>query len=465
MVRRVIPSVRSRRPRWSARRLVVGPLAAAALLLAACGSDDAGGATSTTVVAAAADQAGSAGATEPAPPTAEGKVAAADSMMVFQPAEYVYEGDMPVLDGPAGAWRWLPGRTPSPEQIAAAAAVFGVAGDVIAQPADMGGGWAVGTEGSPRLTVSEDAQGSWSFMGETTPLCMDDVAVASEPSTGAAEPTDAASPVTPDAQAADSAPADPSTVSPPDTAVPPDTVACVEPVGIPTADEARVAATELLQSLGLDPNAYAITADSQAWGAWVDARLLLDGIATPVVTSFGFGAEGALTFAAGQLLAPESAGPFERTGTAAALEQLREDQFRSYSPAGDPAATDMVPLPATEPVDPDTPASAPAEDTPSVDAGDATEAQAPEGTTTPSEPVKVVLTGVEAGWWMVWADDGMVWLLPGYDFITDHDERISAPAVAQLDMPVVETMTGTVEPQPGAGEAPAEPDIAPPLND
>jgi len=52
----------------------------------------------------------------------------------------------------------------------------------------------------------------------------------------------------------------------------------------------------------------------------------------------------------------------------------------------------------------------------------------------------------------------MIWLLPGYDFITDQGEHISAPAVAQIDMPVVETMTG-----PGAGEAPAEPDIASPL--
>lgn len=454
MVRRVVSPVRSasRRGRTS-HRLILGPLAAAALVLAACGSDDGGSpTTSTTDAAATAEQsaAGSAGATEPAP-TADGKVAAADSMMAWQPVEYVYDGELPTLDGPAQAWRWTPGRTPTPDEIGTVAAALGVGGDVVEQPADMGGGWAVGAEGEHRLTVSTDAQGSWSYMGDVAPLCMDDVASSSSASSDgdAGVEVETRPAAAADEPATDQAPADD-----PATVTPPDSVACAAPVGIPTADEARTMAIELLQGLGLNPDAYQITADSQEWGAWADARLLVDGIATPALHSVGFGAEGALTFASGQLFAPAAAEQYVRTGTAAALEFLKADQFRSYSPEVDPAVTEVAPLPSPAPAEPDTP----------VSATDGQLASDPVEPTEPIEPVTVVLTGVEPGWWMVWDDDGTIWLLPGYDFLTEHGERISAPAVAEADLPIVDTKPGT-EPQPGAGEAPAEPDIAPPLDD
>lgn len=469
--------------------MVLGPLAAAALVLAACGSDDSSGTTTTpTTIAPATEQAssGATGAAEPATPNDEDKVAAADSRMAFQPVEYVYEGDMPPIDGPAQAWRWSPDRTPTTEEITGVAVALGVEGDVTEQPADMGGGWVVGGEGAQRLAIVPDAQGNWSFIGDTSPLCTGEAAVTGAGSTGAAAP--AAEP--PPAVAPDD-PAATSEVAPADAegpVAPPDTAACVEPVGIPTADEARARAIELLEALGLDPNGYEITADSQEWGAWVDARLLIDGLAAPVITSFGFGAEAALTYASGQLFAPEPAGPYERTGTAAALEQLQADQMRSYNPVTDPAATEVAPLPATDvpvpgesagdapagspadgeggssasPVEPDTPVSSP--DSPIVDASNPSDSTAPIDST-PPEPITVVLTGVEAGWWMIWADDGTIWMLPGYDFLTDQGERISAPAVAQIDMPVVETMTGTAEPAIGAGEPPSEADLAPPLGD
>jgi hypothetical protein len=474
MVCSQVPLVRSARCREVTRRwLVLGPLAAAALVLAACGSDDATGTTTSTAGAAPTAEptaeetaTGSADATEPAPQT-DDKVAATDSMMAVQPVEYVYEGDMPALDGPAPAWHWVPGRTPTTDAIAAVAAALGVAGDVIEQPADMGGGWAVGAEAGYRLSVSSDAQGSWSFIADVAPLCVGDSAATSSAAAGAvgAAEGETLPAVAPDAPVSDAAPADD-----PAAVAPPETVACVEPVGIPTADEATVTATELLQALGLDPAAYEITADSQEWGAWVDARLRVDGIAAPVLTSFGFGAEGALTFAAGQLLEPEPAGQYERIGTAAALEQLQADQFRSYEPVADPAATDVAPLPATEPAGPDTPVSSPETQSPVVDSGNPIESDAPIDPTgptdasEPAEPITVVLTGVEAGWWVIWAADGTTWLLPGYDFVTDQGERISAPAIAQADLPV-DPAIWDAEPQPGAGEAPAEADIAPPLSD
>jgi hypothetical protein len=298
---------------------------------------------------------------------------------------------------------------------------------------------------------------------------MDGTAGVTAGSSGSAA-SDVASPLpaAPDDTAAqDAGPTEPATV------VPPDTVPCAEPVGIPTAEETRARAIELLQALGLDPQEYAITADSQDWGAWADARLLVDGVAATALTSFGFGPEGVLTYASGQLFGPQPAEQYTRIGTAAALDQLKADQFRSYGPAVDPAATDVAPLPATapasEPADPDAPVSSPEAETPTVDAAepvDPVDPALPTETTIPAEPITVVLTAVEPGWWMVWAADGTVWLLPGYDFITEQGERISTPAVAQADLPDAGgTGTGFPEPAPGAGEAPAEPDLAPPLDD
>jgi hypothetical protein len=429
---------------------VLGPLAAAALTLAACGGDDGSDAVATTTAEAAVAEAstsGAAGSTASAPVPADGKVAAGDSMMAMLPVDYVYEGEMPALDGPSGAWRWSQRQTPTAEQIAAVASALGVEGQVTEQPADMGGGWVVGDEGATRLTVGVDAQGSWSLIALTDPVCVGDavtsVGVATEPAAG--KP-----PLAPDATPAEPAPAADGAV--PETVAPPDPIACVAPAGIPSAEEARAKAVDLMLALGLNPDGYELTADSQEWGAWVDARLLVDGLAAPVLTSFGFGPEGVLTYASGQLFGPEPAGPYERVGTAAALERLQADQFRSYSPAVDPAVSEPAPRPAAEPAGAEAPVSSPAGEAPPVDAGTPTDVV----DTTAPEPVTVVLNGAEPGWWTIWADDGTVWLMPGYDFLTNQGERISVPAVAQIDMPVVETMTGMAE-------APAEADLAAPL--
>lgn len=468
MVRRNARTLhRSRRPATGRRPLVLGPLAAAALVLAACGGDDA--AESSVTTAPAVSSAPAAPTSAPAEPAAAGsagaetaagdeRVASADSTaMMYQPVEYVYDGEPPALDGPAAGWRWNPGRVPTTDEITAVAAAFGLQGDVIEQPADRGGGWVIGSEASPSLWVSQDAQGTWSFSGDTRVLCMDDTDIGV-----AADGSAPAEPLAAQSEIAVADPGDPTTVTavaepaepsvdpmPADGAgspavdapvAPPETVPCVEPVGIPTAEEAEARASELLAALGLEPAAYELHADSQQWGAWVDARLIVDGLVSPVSTSIGFGAEGAITYASGQLFAPELGDTYERIGTAAALAQLQQDQLSNYNPVVDPAAVDAAPEPRPAEVPTDAP------DEPAVDA----EAAAP------VEPIVLTLNGVTEGWWMTWSADGTVALLPGYDFtIADDGGEISAPAVAQSELPPIDT--GVAEPavDPAVDTAPA----------
>lgn len=464
MVRRNARTLhRSRRPATGRRFLVLGPLAAAALVLAACGGDDAAQSAVTTAPAVspapaaespatgAPAAAGSAGAETEA---GDERVASADSTaMMYQPVEYVYDGEPPALDGPATGWRWMPGRVPTSDEIAAVASAFGLQGEVIEQPADRGGGWVIGSDTSPSLWVSQDAQGTWSFSGDTRVLCMDDADVgvaadgaapaeplAAQSGIAVGDPGDATTATVvaePAEPSVDPVPAD-GAGSP--AVAPPETVPCVEPVGIPTAEEAEARASELLATLGLDPAAYELHADSQEWGAWVDARLIVDGLVSPVSTSIGFGAEGAITYASGQLFGPEQGDTYERIGTAAALAQLQQDQLSSYSPVVDPAAADAAP----EPRPADVPTDAP--DAPAVGA----EPDAP------VEPIVLTLNGVAEGWWMTWSADGTVELLPGYDFtIADDGGEISAPAVAQSELPPIDT--GVAEPavDPAVDPAPA----------
>jgi hypothetical protein len=396
--------------------------AVAALLLAACGGDDTSTPSTepsaTSVVSSPVTNAAT--TTVAAPEAAPGpKVAAGDSrMMAAIPVDYVLAGELDPLDAPATAWSWAPGVVPTTDQIAAVAAALGVDGDVTAQTADEGGGWTVGTSDTDKLWVGSDAQGSWSYAGPMGTVCVTvDPGLAADASAPTEEPTTTVP--------ADVAPPIEPVGAEPDTVVPPDTVPCQPPTGIPTADEAQAKAVELLGALGLDPAAYQLNANSEEWGAWVDAQLVVDGIAAPVNTSFGFGVDGVLTYASGQLFVPQPAGEHDRIGTTAGFARLQQDQMRGYAPE---PATDVATVePATE---------------------------APPVATTIPTPITVTITSVQADWWMVWADDGTVWLYPAYAFITDQGDHIAVPAVPDADLP--QQPAADVEPVP-ADTATVEP--------
>src|SRR5215203_955621 len=98
-----------------------------------------------------------------AAPMAAGDAAASDSKIMPAQMTYVYEGDVVDLTSPAASWYFEPTASPTTEQIEALARALGVEGDVRELPADMGGGWAVGTDtpGQATLNVGADAMHSW----------------------------------------------------------------------------------------------------------------------------------------------------------------------------------------------------------------------------------------------------------------------------------------------------------------
>ena len=454
------------------RRLA--PVAAAVVLtMSACGaSDEASSSTSSsaTVPGPSVIQiaAGSGGGRSGAPAeeaTADAMTPAMSSRIAF--IEYSFEGDLPNFDGPAPSWFFEPGQEPSAERVQAMAAALGVAGELEPLSAEMGGGWVVGpSDGSaPALMVSKSSLLDWWY--SPGPL-------ADSTSVGCA-----------------SAGFDPTvdTAMAPDGAVTPTVAPCPEPeppVGVPSEDEARAAATELFGSLGYDVSQYELEVYADEWSASVTAWLLLDGRRSPVSMNVGFGADGAVTWVSGILAEPQRGGDYPRIGTAAAFERLQE-QGTGWSTFGDVAARETesatgaaepAPAPATEPaVDPATdrrsatePATEPAVDpgaggdvtkplpcpeplsaadaaTSSEAATDpATDAAQPVDATaetlvapvpldciieeTATEPLLVTLNGVREDLTMIWAVDDTVWLLPAYTFTSADGGLYTVNAVA-----------------------------------
>jgi hypothetical protein len=142
--------------------------------------------------------------------------ASADSKIAFfGPTEFVYDGDLPALDTPAGSWFFAPDQTPDLDRVAQLAAALGAEGDVRALPEDQGGGWAVGPEdySGTVLTVGSDGMLSWwlsAMPTQTAPVASCGVGVGVGVATGSGVAVAGAvtgSSSTVDAPAATSAPA------------------------------------------------------------------------------------------------------------------------------------------------------------------------------------------------------------------------------------------------------------------
>lgn len=407
------------------------------------------------------------------------------SRMFAAPITYVFDGDAPSFDTPAGAWYFPVGATPTDEQLAALGAAFGFSEAPRPVPADQGGGWAFGaTDGTGAgLQVSTNATLDWWFYPDpTTFRAVEGCAVP------AAEPA-----VVPAA--------DPAV----DVAVgevpPVPDVVCPEPTpptGVPSEADALAKARELFTSIGLDLAGYELSVTGDEWGRNVTVAQMLDGHRSPVAQSVGFGENGTLTWAGGILAQPVRGADYPRVSVADAVQRLN-DQSLSWGPMVRGAAIDVpaegpvvgdaggipiepapgVPEPAIaiEPplcVDPgilvapgtevlvegsegavvsgvatssagetgsiggtggDTPTAPP--DAP-VDPAIAV-VPPPDvvidpgfgcGEFTPPEPITVHLTGVTEGLTMVWATDNTIWLLPAYDFTDANGGQYQINAVA-----------------------------------
>jgi hypothetical protein len=345
---------------------------------------------------------------------------AADSKMAFfGPTEFVYDGELPALDVPAGSWFFPTGAQPDLDRIATLAAALGVEGDVRTLPEDQGGGWAVGPEdySAAVLTVGSDGMLSWWLSAApTTSLgyaCPESIGV-SEPAVGAdGSGTAGVEPDVPPPAYTDSAGDTPVAVDAPTETIAGDVVApdCPTPeppVGIPTKDEALATAKQLFADWGYDVNSYQFDdAYADEWGASVSGSLLLDGMKAPITLSVGFGENGTVTYASGSLAEPQRGADYPTIGAAAGLERLATQQ-NQYAVLGSPEARSAVDVSASDAgvapaIAPDI---APCEP----------EAAAADCAPVPSEPVTVTLSSVKSDLTMVWAADNTIWLLPAYSF-------------------------------------------------
>jgi hypothetical protein len=399
--------------------------AVVALALSSCGSPN-----TTTPLAekpqviqlAAGRQSGSGAAVPAAADAASGS--AESKIAVMGSTKFVYDGELPALDGPAGSWFFAPGQQPDVGRIAKLAAVLGVQGDVRTLPAEQDGGWAVGPEdySAPVLTVGSDGMLSW-YLNAGQPGvtsiggCAVASGVATEPAVGAPGVVEAVAP-------AESVPAPlvPGATAPATDGVAPDVVApdCQvpnPPVGVPTKDEALAKAKQMFADWGYDIGALQFDEPyADEWGASVNGSLVVEGLKTPIMLSVGFGENGKVTYASGYLATPERGADYPTIGAAAGLERLKtENQFVGGldGTGGVMKGTDNV---ATS------------------DAGlvlDTATAIAPVGAPTiaPCEPeaasvdcspvptdITVTLNSVKPDLITVWAADNTIWLLPAYTF-------------------------------------------------
>jgi hypothetical protein len=504
----------------SRRLILVGAIAI--LGLSACGTaptstgSPATDAPTTTVKSPAVivlgNQSGTTGAGTPTasadqvaadPAIAEGEF---DSKMAW-PGNivYEYEGTPPELPTTATAWYFPADQRATAEQVAALAAALGVEGDVVALPADQGGGFLVGPSDytTPTVNVSSDALQSWWFGAGATSSSVAPCETIQPPDAGI-DPDVAEEPVgddVEDAGAADGAVAVMSQAAPPDDtsvdapepteprpteptepgaaeqgdiepapdpavdpAIVPECMEITPPTGVPTSAEAEQLAKDLFAKVGMDAASYEYEVYADEWNASVTAYLVLDGIRTSVTANVGFGADAQLTWASGFLGSPVRGDEYPLIGVQGGIDRLNEQSASWGDPAIlqrdaeiDAAASDMVDEPAIAVEEPMPPAD-PDSDANTNDTGTNPDADTKE---VPAEPETVVITFVDAhsSLEQVWAEDGTVWLLPGYRFDTVDAGWYTVTAVE--DQYLQQSESVIVEPAP-TDIAPTEPAVAEP---
>jgi hypothetical protein len=376
------------------------------------------------------------------------------------------------LPSDSTGWEFPAGATIDAALVSRLAEVLGVSGDLTVLGDEEGGGWRVGpNDGSePSLTVAASAALDWYY----SPAYATSGAAVSEPSVGGTELVD---PVPADAGTASDG-ADVSVEVPVGDApvdAPVDTVA--PPENVPTQSEAETRATEMAEAIGLDPSSFTVTSYADEYSASVtfagDAARGTAGRSFDV----GFGENGSVQWASGQLATPVATGPFPLVDLDEALERLDEQYDWTDQPLPDDVILiDPVPadlggdLTTDGAVEPGVEASG-GDDVGAGSqggAGTSDVAGAPAGggdapVVSPdampvdpmpidpalgdphAEPVDLVvtLTSVKAGLWWTMDVDGAVWLLPAYEFAGDDGATYLVPAVADdflVEEPVAEPL-------------------------
>jgi hypothetical protein len=306
---------------------------------------------------------------------------------------------LPALADPLPTYVWSADWRPTRDHVQALADALDVDGDVSHGIYGADGGWTLDGD-NLELMLDEGAEGAWSYSGPP-PF----------PWPSESEPW----PTIETGEPATIAPAMPAPGTPlPDT--------------FPSQPEAQTLAREIVSRLGLDPETFEWRDGPRTFAAQVEAWWVVGGDVAPVKFDFGFGPEGVLVHASGQLVAPQAGPRVDRIGTAAAEERLRAAIGRSgplrggfaliggVVALGDPDATIVLSGPR-----------------PLADAAAPPSGESPVHPTTappPTVPPELVgrIVEVEESWHVV-RDESGTRLLPAYTFIEATGMRYTVSAV------------------------------------
>ncbi|MEY2397709.1 MAG: hypothetical protein QOJ00_883 [Actinomycetota bacterium] len=392
-------------------RLVLAGLAVTALVLGACG---------TNVPKLPGPLAATGGA------KSEATAASADALMMRPNVKYVL-ADGVTTDAKTGeAYKFDEVTRTDVEKLAKA---LGVPGAVRSQ----GDGWNVGQ--GAKETASSDAGNLYVSRGGSFSM---NASFAGSVGSGCAIAPVAAD-GTPDAPSANSASASPSSsavcAAPSFPPPPPTTV----PANAPTKAEAQRIATDALKTAGVSVGDAIVTTETVD-GSSFDVRIR-SRVQGKTVSGFEHfvtvDATKKITTASGYLAGPSSVGTYDLATLQRAVERLNASTPQPYGIGGPERLGAGV---ATDMATPET-AVAPAP-------GAVTNEPVPVDGGGSIEPTVITLTKVEVGLMLQGDSAGALWLVPAYDFTSDHGDHVFAQAA---DDKYLEQPTDTTSVKPGSG--------------
>ena len=188
-----------------------------------------------------------------------------------------------------------------------------------------------------------------------------------------------------------------------------------KPENLPTKDEARERAKSIMKDAGVDVRDDDIEVYADDWSVSVTAWTRVGDVRAPMSWTFGFGENGAVTWAGGNLLAFEKGPKFPRVGALAGVERLGDPKYSGWYGYG-PVAKGV-----TEP--------AFAEDSVAI-------APSPAGDATTTDSVAptvqtIVITGVKESLTPIIDADNVMWLVPSYEYTVKDGYTISALAITE----------------------------------
>ena len=416
--------------------------------------------------------------------------APASTKMMVRNVTYKYDGDAADLTAPAGSWFFAPGAEPTSAQISTVAKLLGVAGQAQRMAPDQGGGWLVGPQdhSGATLAITGDAMSSWYYSPAQMSIKVA-VSCAGVAMPGIEPGIDPATPAPPNSPPSSPAP-DPATpttktdmTAPEATA--PDFPVCDQPqppANVPTTEQAKAKAIEFFAALRLDLGSYDLEAYADQWSANVMAYLKLDGIRTNVSRSVGYGADGAITWASGFLATATRGGDYPRIGVQAAVQRLNAQngvwmrgvpgkmgmmtaQGGIESGSGTTQAPPLPPTPlgtsgggiAGGGIAGGAPTGI--DDTGIATTGDTMVAAPPQQCDVAVDcapvdaSVTVTLTNAKPSLEQLWAQDGTIWLMPGYSFDSSDGGTYSVIAVEDIYIQT-EPDVSTLDTKPAATPVP-----------